>query len=291
METVTVKEVNTVSTGVQVSVAAQVQALSARYEKRGLAKAAELEAMEQERAEAATVELAPVAYRKSVLSEAAVRGMYRGGKECMDSKDLLGYFGETRQRRIAGSDFSEAEGVYEKADPQREEASVPNTALVLAEEKRGILPTELSKMPAYIKEKLVQSVPEWFCGETVKREEKGRRFPLSAFAAMIAVAVSLMLIVASSVMLTRAETRINELTLEADAISGEIAELRSDIEAETDLVQLREIAMEEYGMIDKQYVKMTYLPPKAEDSIETFEAEDRGGIGLSALLSAIGIGD
>ncbi|MBQ9760017.1 MAG: hypothetical protein IJW16_01580 [Clostridia bacterium] len=291
METVTLKEVHTVGTGVQVNMTARVQAISARYEKRGLVKAAEMEAEARERAEAQTAELAPVAYRKSTLSEAAVKGMYRRGKDYMDGQDLLGYFEETRQRRIAECDFSKETGIYETADPLRVEEHVPDTALVLAEEKRSLLPTSLPKMPAYIKDKLKTSVPEWFCGETVKSAKKTKKFPLSAFAAMIAVAVSLMLIVASSVMLTRAESRINALTLEADELSGEIAELRSDIDVESDLLYLREIAMEEYGMVDEEYVRMTYLNTAGEDSIEAFETEDRGGIGLSALLSAIGIGD
>lgn len=291
METVTLKQVNTVSTGVGIAMTAQVQALSARYERRGLVKAVEKDALEQERAEEATVALAPVAYRMSTLSDAAVRGLYRGGKDCMNGKDLLGYFGETRQRRIANADFSEETGIYEIADPKHVEENAPNTALVLADEKKKILPTSISKMPAFIKEKLVASVPEWFQGETVKETKKGKKFPLSAFAAMIAVAVSLMLIVASSVMLTRAESRINALTLEADALSGEIAELRSDIDVGNDLLHLREIAVEEYGMVDEAYVKMTYLDTRAEETIESYEEETRGGIGLSALLSAIGIKD
>ncbi len=291
METVVLKQVNTVGTGVEASALACVQALSLSCEGRGLAFAVARDAREQELAEEATAALDPVAYRKSMLSDEAVSKMYRGGKELMDGEDLLGYFEEARQKRLETSDFSELVSIYDTADPSREEEFVPNTALVLAEEKKKLLPVSVREMPAYLVKKVKTSAPDWFVGGYVKTAKKEKKFPLSAFAAMIAVAISLMLIVASSVMLTRAESRINALTLEADELTGEIAELRSDVDVENDLLHLREIAVEEYGMVDEAYVKMTYLDTEREDVIESYEEESRGGIGLSALLSAIGIKD
>ncbi len=285
------KKVNTVGTGVEASAGARVQALSASYEGRGLAFAVARDARVQEAAEEATAALDPVAYRKSMLTDEAVTRMYRGGKEVMDGKDLLDYFGEARKMRLETSDLSESVSIYDVADPSREEEYVPNTALVLAEERKKLLPVSVRKIPSYLVKKVKTSAPDWFVGGYVKTAKKEKKVPLSAFAAMIAVAISLMLIVASSVMLTRAESRINALTLEADELSGEIAELRSDVDVDSDLLHLREIAVEEYGMVDEAYVKMTYLNTEHEDVIESYEEEGRGGIGLSALLSAIGIKD
>ena len=106
---------------------------------------------------------------------------------------------------------------------------------------------------------------------------------------MVAVAVSLMLIVASSVMVTRAESRISELTLDAEILADEVAELHSDVNVQSNLAELREIAVEQYGMIDEKYLEMTYLDTEKEETIESYEEERREGIGLSALLSALGI--
>ena len=65
--------------------------------------------------------------------------------------------------------------------------------------------------------------------------------------------------------------------------------MRSDIEASIDLLEIRRIAMEEYGMVEEEYLKMDYISMKTEDSVEAFEDERPTGVGLSAILSAIGI--
>ena len=90
-------------------------------------------------------------------------------------------------------------------------------------------------------------------------------------------------------MLTRAESRINQLTVEADVLADEISELQSDVDVQNNLLELREIAMDQYGMVDEKYVEMTYLDTDLEESIEAYEEERDTSIGLSALLSALGI--
>ena len=52
---------------------------------------------------------------------------------------------------------------------------------------------------------------------------------------------------------------------------------------------IRQIATEEYGMVNEEFVRTQYITMETEDSIETYEEEKNEGAGLSALLSAIGI--
>ena len=269
---------------VAVSISAQVCAISERYEGRGLAKAVAQSAEEQMEAEKKTVQLSPVAYRLSSLTDAAVTGIYRRGKEVMSEADLIRYFDETRKIRTRNCDFASEESIYESANP--ENIKDEGLSLVAVKDEKSV---RLSKLPAMAKEKLAKTIPEWFSfGSSAPKAEK-RKFPVSAFAAMVAVAVSLMLIVASSVMVTRAESRISELTLDAEILADEVAELHSDVNVQSNLVELREIAVEQYGMIDEKYLEMTYLDTEKEETIESYEEERREGIGLSALLSALGI--
>ena len=262
--------------------------LSLQYQHRGLSKAVMRDALVQIEAEEKTAELMPDAYRLSKLSDATVTGIYRGGKETMSSSDLIRYFNETRAMRTKNSDFSEACGVYESADPKNTSDEEVETSLVL-QEGQSRLSHKLTAFPRLACKKIFSSFPEWFDrGVTQKNEEK-KKFPLSAFAAIVAVAISLMLIVASSVMLTRAESRINQLTVEADVLADEISELQSDVDVQNNLLELREIAMDQYGMVDEKYVEMTYLDTDLEESIEAYEEERDTSIGLSALLSALGI--
>lgn len=283
METVLVREIEPKNDGaLELSAEPGIRALSQKFASRGLAQSAQTEADAQIRAEREALREEPDAYRLSAMSDAAIRGRYRRGKNEMNGDDLIRYFGETHARRVRNADFSEYSGEYSDAVPQTEEEK-PERAVVPAS---GILPAAKAKVTA-VREKIRTGLPTWFDFSAPKKEKK--KFPLSALAAMFAVAISLMLIIAGSVMTTRAKSRIGELNSEITKLSGEITEMRSDVNVATDLLEIREIAVEKYGMVGEQYVRMRYLSDTREDGIKAFEEERDGGIGLGAILSAIGL--
>ena len=74
-----------------------VSALSQKFASRGLVRSAILEAEELMEAEEHTRSIAPDAYRLSLLSEAAVAGLYRRGKPNMETADLIRYAEESRR--------------------------------------------------------------------------------------------------------------------------------------------------------------------------------------------------
>ena len=268
--------------GLQVSVEPQLCALSARYAARGLLKSVHEAAAAQIQKEEETRALAPDAYRLSLLTEAAVNGRYRLGKEEMSSSDLVRYFFETRAHRIRNTDFSGNMGIDEctgSNEKQEVERCEKKHALVISERIRAL--------PQAAGEKLKAAVPTWFNSAKPDTSREKKRFPLSGFAAIAAVAISLMLIVASSVLLMRAESNISTLKSEVNAMSNDVAELRSDFETRYDLLEIRRIATEEYGMVDEDYIRMQYISLKDEDSVEVYEDEREGTVTLSSILSAI----
>lgn len=268
--------------GLQVSVEPQLCALSARYAARGLLKSVHEAAAAQIQKEEETRALAPDAYRLSLLTEAAVNGRYRLGKEEMSSSDLVRYFFETRAHRIRNTDFSGNMGIDEctgSNEKQEVERCEKKHALVISERIRAL--------PQTAGEKLKAAVPTWFNSAKPDTSREKKRFPLSGFAAIAAVAISLMLIVASSVLLMRAESNISTLKSEVNAMSNDVAELRSDFETRYDLLEIRRIATEEYGMVDEDYIRMQYISLKDEDSVEVYEDEREGTVTLSSILSAI----
>ena len=285
METCEIKDVTApTGQGLQVSAENYISALSMRYAARGLVKSVHDGAEEQIRREEETRALAPDAYRLSTLSDAAVAGCYRRGKDTMSGADLVRYFGEMRSARIRNADFSgntgldECDGGNVKGESRALAAVTPRKNLPVLTGRIKALPTELG-----------QKLPTWFNSEKPDSSKERKRFPLSAFAAAVAVAASLMLIVASSVMLTRAESNISRLQTKVSDASAEVAELRSDFEVQNDLLEIRRIAMEEYGMVEEDYLKMDYITLSSDDSVEVYEEEREESVGLSALLSAIGI--
>ncbi|MBQ9805435.1 MAG: hypothetical protein IJW49_02850 [Clostridia bacterium] len=265
-----------------------VASVSDRFAERGLIASVRLGAKQQIEREEQTRALDPQAYRLSQMSQAALNGQYRRGKETMSSDDVLRYFGENRRRHVQTADFEGNTGIDEcEADPVTKKSLV--WTQVASKKTLRELPQGVKRRVIKTTKRLMTQTPKWMDFSRADASREKRRFPLSAFVAVIVIALCLMLIVASSVMLTRAESEVSSLNKEIDDTSAEIAKLRSDVEAENDLLEIRRIAVEEYGMVDEEFVKMEYMEGSSEDSVESFEETPRETVGLDAILSAIGL--
>lgn len=288
-------QLNNASLGrmLEVSAAHEVQSITERFEARGVAKAVAAQNAEQIEKEVETRKIAPTAYRLSAMSDTAIGGIYRHGKENMSGADLIQYFNETRSIRVEDEDFSAAPLLDESV--LAGEAEKPYRAVVKHEERMGFkeklvaLPAQIKQLPANTVQFFRTSAPAWFDFSPVDTTQSTRRFPISAFAAIVAVAVSLMLIVASSVMIHHGEKRVSQLTVELSELAGEVSDLQSELDVKNDLLLIRDIATDEFGMVEEKYVKMQYLSMGSGDSIEVFEEEKQEKVGISAILSAIGL--
>lgn len=281
------KNTSSVPVALPISAASGCAVLSEEEQARLRFEAVQSRAIEQQRKEEETRALDPDAYRLSLYSDAAINGRYRRGKESMSADGLLRYFYETRNGKIRGADFSGNTGIDEC--PAVSEAT-EGRAVVAAENKQSsLLRARIRALPASIGKQIRKAAPAWFDAAQPDTSKEGKRYPVSAFAAILAVAASLMLIVASSILLTRAESNISRLNQQIRTTSGEVAELRSDFEVRNDWLEIRRIAMEEYGMVEEDYIKTEYIDLSAEDSVEVFEEEREKSVGLSAILSAIGL--
>jgi hypothetical protein len=288
-------QLNSASAGkmLEVSATQEVQTIAQQFLARGAVKAIALQNAEQVQKESQTRQIAPGAYRLSSMSDAAVSGCYRHGKENMSGSDLIQYFNETRAIRTKGEDFSEV--VADDESVFLGDADKPCVAVIKHEEKKTVkeklaaLPAQVKQLPKTTVEYIRASLPAWFDFSPVDTTQGTRRFPLSAFAAIVAVAVSLMLIVASSVMIHHGEKRVSQLTVEVNELAGEVSDLKSELDVKNDLLVIRNIATEEFGMIEEKYVKMQYLSMGSSDSIEVFEEKKQENVGISAILSAIGL--
>ncbi len=278
---------------VEVSMAPQVQAMVTRFSSRGVTKAVAKEVDEQVAREKQTRTLAPQAYRLDLMNDIAIGRCYRKGKENMSSADLIRYFNETRAMRTKNADFSAVSAPVACADLC--EVNTPRAAVRSEQTSSAFvqavteLPKTVKQLPATLAKTVRTSFPVWFDRRAVNTEKETKRFPLSAFAALAAIAVSLMLIVASSVLVDQGEKRVNALTVELSALSGEVADLRSDLSVQNDVLDVRDYAMQELGMVDERYVQMQYLTLGNEDSIEVYEEEKEQSVGIAALLSALGV--
>ena len=277
----------------EVSATQKVETIAQRFAARGVAKAVAQQTAEQIGKEKETRKIAPGAYRLSFMSDVAISGCYRHGKENMSGDDLVQYFNETRAIRTRGEDFSEIPANDEFVLSGEAEkpcyAVVEHEEVTTLSERITALPAQIKQLPAKTVEYIRTSLPTWFDFSPVDTTKATRRFPLSAFAAIIAIAASLMLIVASSVMIHQGEKRISQLTVEVNELAVEVSDLKSELDVKNDLLVIRDIATEEFGMIEEQYVKMQYLSMGSGDSIEVFEEKKQERVGIATILSAIGL--
>ena len=260
--------------------------LSDCFVKQSVRKAAQNDAHRQIEREDETRAIDPQAYRLSSMSQAQMNGCYRLGKETMSSDDVLRYFTENRNQYLQNATLEGNTGIDEcESDP------VTKRSLMLAEDapQKVSVIKHIGSLAVAAKGSFWAARHSWLDFSRADSSKETRRFPLSAFAALVAVAMSLMLIVASSILVTNGESGVNDLKKEIDLTSIELAKLRSDFEVRNDLLEIRKIAVEEYGMVSKDFLKSEQIELAAEDSVEYFEEEPREKVGFAALLSAIGI--
>ena len=109
-------------------------------------------------------------------------------------------------------------------------------------------------------------------------------------AAVAGIAISLMMIVGGSVLVSDAGREAKELENELKELEITRNQLSLELDMKNDVNVLREKATNELGMIRKEYVDAMYLDVSGNDSIEVFESEKDRNVGISAILSAFGIG-
>ena len=261
-----------------------VETLSVRFAKRGLIESARLEAEEQRKTEAETRAQAPCSYRLSLFSEGMIRGVYRRGKDTMNADDLLRYVSECREIRRREKNFDNCPSIYEQASEGLESRPAERSVTVADKKPRREAKLASINVPGIIKERF----PAWF-NLAKGKNDREKRFPLSAFASIVAICICMMMIVLSAFMVTSAESKISKLNSEVATLNTEIKDLEADLRSGSDLMEIRRIAVEEYGMVEAEYLKKDYITLEGEDRVEAFEKEERRGIGLSAILSALGL--
>ena len=287
MECVEIKSVEASAKNcLNTSAEARTRAIAEPYDAEDAVRAVRAAAEEQMVREAETRAMAPEAYRLSAMSDISVGLQYRRGKQHMSSADLVRYIADTRAAYLQSVDLTDNAGADLYIEDQQEGCTAV-TEVNAHETRRGL--TKICRLPALAGGKLRAAWPTWFDKAEPDTSENSRRFPLSAFAAMLAVAMSLLLIVASSVMVRLAESDVSRLKTKISDAAVVAEELKSDLEVGNDFLEIRQIATEEYGMVAEDYVKMDYISLGGEDNVEVYEEEREKSVGLSALLSAIGL--
>jgi len=125
--------------------------------------------------------------------------------------------------------------------------------------------------------------------EEPERYVRPTRFPISALATVIVCSVVAMFTVYSGVMINDVMGDISKLESESAELAELERELSLELEVKNDLRVIEEIAVNELGMIKKDFITKNYITMANEDKIEVLDTNDTDKLDTSStLLSAIG---
>lgn len=136
--------------------------------------------------------------------------------------------------------------------------------------------------------------------KVLRVKKKRKAFPIIAFAAVIIMAISLFLIVSSTVKLMDTNREVSELKKNISQMKAEETLIDSRLEEKENLAEFERIAIEELGMIRSEYITAKRIPGNMDfgngASVKIYGTPDKdfpdkrnSGV-FGTLLSALGFG-
>ena len=218
-----------------------------------------------------------------------------GTRSCMSSEDFANYYRDLRDYKMPRF-YSRAEKEYEEADAAhkaekvQESGKPPKKAKWLAITKHA--KERIKEIPSHLnKEEFSEFANEWFLfdkGEEAK-EGKKKKMPKKVVPTILTVTLSCLLIVCGSVMVSRATREVGSLEDKVDSLNLQINDLEGKLEKKNDMLEIRRIAVEEYGMVSAGYISSRYVDVQEGEKLESVREKNKGDSWFRELLKAIGI--
>ena len=219
-----------------------------------------------------------------------------GERRVMSSEDFANYYRDLRDYKMPHF-YSRAESEYEEADAQalaevQESGKTPKKAKWLAVTQYA--GNKIKEIPSHFnREEFTRFAEDWFelgRGDEVIKGEK-KKMPLRLISTILVITLSLLMIVCSTVMVSRASGEISALEEKIESLDFEIKDLEGKLEQKNNMLDIKRIATEEYGMISAEYAASRYIDVTEEEKLVSLENDGPGESWLSEILRAIGFGD
>lgn len=274
-----------------------INMLCERYKNRGATTRVRHDAMMQAKRHMSNAVKAPDAYSTSNVGvspydERYRTGMWRG-MSFMSSNDFANYYRDLRNYKTpeqASRTELEYESIREES-MERQKASDAGTrskkALWLALTAK--IRAGFTRIGSHInREEYKRLSDEWFPSDSEddRREGKTTRMPVGMVISFAMITVSLLLIVSSKVMVSRAEIEVAALEDSIEENEKERDKLLSDMEM-NDMLMIKEWA-EKNGMVSGKYVNSRYIDTKEDDTVTVYDKKEEKSL-ISRLLEAIGL--
>ena len=269
-----------------------IDMLCERFKDRGIKMSAQSEADEHSGRESARSRL--ISIYPSMAGVSAEDKKYNsinvGGRSCMSSEDFANYYRDLRDYKMPRF-YSRAEWEYEEAEAASKAEGVQETGKPPKKAVWLTVKGRIKSITSHLnKEEFTRFSEEWFGfekGEEVREGEK-KRMPRGVIPTILAVSLSLMLIVCSSVMVSRASAEVSSLEERIESLNVEIRDLEGKLEVKNDMLDIYRIATEQYGMISEDYASSRYVDVREDEQIQSVESSGKKSSWLDELLRAMG---
>lgn len=265
-----------------------IEMMCDRFRNRGIAEKAKNDMEESRRSFERSRKKYPPDVRGGQISEKYRTGSYNG-RSYMSSDDFVRYYKDTRS--LSAKVRSRDEEEYKKAlDASQKEAQLQSKKemrlaikKLLGQKLRefGIFPFSLKR----IMEKINEDFPE---DESEDEDHaKRKKIPRGLALSMLVVFISLLLIVSSSVMVSRARSDVARLEYRLEVLKAMETKLYADLEVKNNMIDIKARA-DEYGMVGAEYVASRYVYIDREDKIELGSGKPKRSA-LINMLDALGL--
>lgn len=207
------------------------------------------------------------------------------GQSYMSSDDFAAYYKDLRGYKLPKF-YTRAENEYEAAEAGSEgvqETGKPPKKAVWLAIKRRIKDFLRDFFSVFVLEEIRKQSEE----EMV--EGKKKRIPRGVLPTIAVVTLSLLMVVCSSVMVSRATASVGNLEDEIEELRDVKNDLEADLVVKNDMLNIKDIAVNKYGMISSDYATSRYLDVTEDERIEKHEGNEKSDSLLTRLLKAIGL--
>ena len=206
------------------------------------------------------------------------------GKSYMSSDDFAAYYKDLRGYKMPNF-YSRAEKEYEEAEADakkvQESGKPPKKAVWLAI-KRSIKGGFRDFFTMFVVEEVRKQSEEVLEGEKT-------RIPRKVLPTLACVTLSLMLIVCSTVMVSRAQSEVSRLEYQIEQLEYEKNDLEGKLNMKNDMLYIKDVAENQYGMISGDYAASRYVDVTDDEKIEIHGEAEKSESLLTRLLKAIGL--
>lgn len=269
-----------------------IDMLCEKFKNRGIKTGMASEADKQKSKEALSSVSRSLGIQKVSANEKKYRTMMIDGRSYMSSDDFATYYKDLRGNKMPNF-YSRAEREYEEAakmaESVQESGRSPKKAVWLAVTNH--VKRKVKEIPSHLTAEGLEALSEeWFPIDKAENRQDGKksRMPRGVIPVLTIVTFSLLLIVCSSVMVSRASAEVSSLEDRIEELEEIRDDLMTDLDVKNNMLDIKKIAVEEYGMISGDYAASRYLDITEDEKIENYDEKENERSLFSKLMDAIG---